>query len=57
MKIIDKLNINEKLYKIDSSENNVDKHINIPKNKPSKFFKDFPSLLIRFILLIVTKIL
>lgn len=28
---IDKLNINEKLYKIDSSENNVDKHITILK--------------------------
>lgn len=28
---IDKLNINEKLYKINSSENNVDKHITILK--------------------------
>ena len=28
---IDKLNINEKLYKINSSENNVDKHVTILK--------------------------
>ena len=28
--------------------------VNIPKNTPSKFFNDFPSFLIKFILLIVT---